>query len=1655
MNKLLLFFMFLLLSFASINSLSASTLVGSVSNRPNPFGPLPAFTTNIFWVNQTTSHDYVDIIYQGTVIKRRLRNQLLPGTSGTVQIRDPWNGQDDKGANLPSGTYDVNVKMSRTATYERKIPANDRSTYQEFQSPTDIACDKFGNVYVLDIGLGTVQKFSSDGAFIWKWTIPAGAGLSFPTPITGGIAVCTNLYVYVSGQASTGRGRICKMDQNGALIGSYNAPAANNDNLGKMGYTKEYDRIFTAASAGGDNALGVNCSTMAIWDNNTGGNLGARDFSILNVGTRDWIYYVFNNDLYRWYMTAGGADSFPDTTDTPQVFANGLLTDTVSITHRSNKYLYVVGNGATGNRIRAVSTNGTFIANIGSFGHGDTNFWAPSGIAWDEVNDYLWVSDTSNQRLVCYKCQKCEDAGDLSFVKKVETSPYLFNNPIGLTIDDSGNLFVVDNIQCNVKKFDQFGNFLMKFGGKGTGAGYFWNPQGIAVDNEGYIYVSDLGTADGNDAQDQIEKYDSDGNFVLSWDHPDGRGLNSFVRNSSNFIIAIGQTDGAGRDCAIRVYTSTGTVIQSFRNSYDDTDYGDVDIDFTGRFYCLDSSGGAYLDTYIDTSAGSTSPTYVNLGGQRFGLSIDAFGSIWVPNRSANTIETRQPFVFGSPATTLFSFGTGGAGNGQFNAPTVCAIRVRSLPGNWADFWINDTGNDRLQKFIINWGSEGTVQTTIANAGRPIVTAAYPDTSLSTNANYYVPEAQYYVRQGKSTFKVLFSQNMNTNLKPTVEYITADSSVYTISRSSYINNIWIGTAWIPTGKDGSVSIRVQNAFNSAGSNINPNPTILANAFIIDTTPPVVNLINPTYGFVTAMTSIQVNGTTDPGIRIDVYNYQASSGTTIISSATNQYSDETGYFMVSSLKMRTPKDSSNFITARALDKAGNWGSSVDPRRLVRCIVAVGFAYVLPSTNRRLGDVGLGNHPPFQLVWQANAAFTFGTVTFDVPSGWSAPSTNSASPGYVRLFDSSGITFTTSKTLWTGVVPGRLKVNFDAANLGGYFKIGYGTKVQTMVSNSYSTAIGLNEFVARATNNGTSCTNIWYPPQKVGEYTGQSLYVNVKGKPMRLFASNLMPSQTYKGAFNVPAMRLSFVNSNSYHTNQINTLRFSVLNATGVLVDADTRISSVSLFTEGVLYANASALNSPYVTFDLSVAPLLVSPGKTNSLEVKLNIASDTVATDVRIRLASSDDVSAVNYKNFSAVSIDVVGAFPFNSTYAKINTYLTATRMFTSLSNRSPGWVEAKTVGSVPLKFYLANTNTNVNNIEITKIYFNVSNQGGAGIVPNTVITQASIGKWNSGVTYSSKAFVESSGFQMAFDTIGLYIPPQSSVTLQLKVSIKSNTSVSNFRLVLGGTTNVKARDSIQYTPVTNFQYPGFTFPMSTRNIEVVRYFHVQHDTSALVNTGEPVVFKALNVNRNPVTNYTGIVTVDAVVGTAATIGWATTPSADGILVDLGPASGAAYYSFANTDRGVVTLLVTDATVETIDIMMRSDWRDARSNGLAVLSIAPNVSLSKRAHVTNHPSFIAIGGSSTNVVPGSMITYTIFLTNDSPTGVSNLLLQDRLKTNLILVPDSIYLNGVLQTEAWDGVDTTDYGVLMTNTITSTLKLLPGNSARKLIYRVYVK
>src|SRR6185436_11330981 len=58
----------------------------------------------------------------------------------------------------------------------------------------------------------------------------------------------------------------------------------------------------------------------------------------------------------------------------------------------------------------------------------------------------------------------------------------------GLAIDQQGSVFVVDNGNNRVQKFDNHGNFIILWGNFGSSPAAFHNPTGIACDARGDVY---------------------------------------------------------------------------------------------------------------------------------------------------------------------------------------------------------------------------------------------------------------------------------------------------------------------------------------------------------------------------------------------------------------------------------------------------------------------------------------------------------------------------------------------------------------------------------------------------------------------------------------------------------------------------------------------------------------------------------------------------------------------------------------------------------------------------------------------------------------------------------------------------------------------------------------------------------------------------------------------------------------------------------------------------------------------------------------------------------------------------------------------------------------------------------------------------------------
>lgn len=88
--------------------------------------------------------------------------------------------------------------------------------------------------------------------------------------------------------------------------------------------------------------------------------------------------------------------------------------------------------------------------------------------------------------------------------------------PVGVALDKSGGVWVLDDKKSRVIKLDDKGNIVSSFGSGGSGAGQFDDPTDIAISASGRIIVSDSGS-------DKVQIFNGDGIFqneIAKLDNP-------------------------------------------------------------------------------------------------------------------------------------------------------------------------------------------------------------------------------------------------------------------------------------------------------------------------------------------------------------------------------------------------------------------------------------------------------------------------------------------------------------------------------------------------------------------------------------------------------------------------------------------------------------------------------------------------------------------------------------------------------------------------------------------------------------------------------------------------------------------------------------------------------------------------------------------------------------------------------------------------------------------------------------------------------------------------------------------------------------------------------------------------------------------------------
>ena len=242
------------------------------------------------------------------------------------------------------------------------------------------------------------------------------------------------------------------------------------------------------------------------------------------------------------------------------------------------------------NRIQIYDSGRNFIGEITSYGD-EQKFNLPHSIAIDRYNN-VYIADLGNNKIVvldsngnlkftfgsfcsAVSAEYCYDPDGDGPLKQGDGQ---FHSPYGIALDNKDNIYVTDVTSFYVQKFDNAGNFLAKWGGRGGDSGKFLSPHDITIDNSDLIYIADKGN-------NRIQVFDSAGSFKRVFDNSsydkkifdEPNGINFDKIDNLLYITNSGQKNN------FVVLATGGELVTEFGSKCDmGNDDGCLDIDGEG-----------------------------------------------------------------------------------------------------------------------------------------------------------------------------------------------------------------------------------------------------------------------------------------------------------------------------------------------------------------------------------------------------------------------------------------------------------------------------------------------------------------------------------------------------------------------------------------------------------------------------------------------------------------------------------------------------------------------------------------------------------------------------------------------------------------------------------------------------------------------------------------------------------------------------------------------------------------------------------------------------------------------------------------------------------------------------------------------------------------
>jgi DNA-binding beta-propeller fold protein YncE len=373
-------------------------------------------------------------------------------------------------------------------------------------------------------------------------------------------------------------------------------------------------------------------------------------------------------------------------------------------------------------------------------GPGQLEFRNPSALACDYEGN-LVVADTDNHRVV-----KLDARGGFLWsvggsgadgLPRPGTAQGEFSSPQAICTDTDNNVYVADTRNSRVQKLSPDGDFITVFGAWGALPGMFGGdgPVGIAVDDRGFVLVSDSHTASGASTirlapggNFRVQRFDPDGDFVGQFgSYGTGPGQFGGAAPIREYGFDYGPGIGPGPigPTGIAVNTNTDHLLE--RNTqYGDIFVADCDNDrvqvFQGTEIPKSILGAGVVHRPRQACVDSQDRLYVSGVHRHEPLSAaydindplnwriePEYRWVWILDTRGWTTSTE---MYGPYGTVLGGLGTREAHDAMEHRPgaTLHSHGYGLAVSRVDDSIVYVQGENRILKFKVDWGDQGAVR---------------------------------------------------------------------------------------------------------------------------------------------------------------------------------------------------------------------------------------------------------------------------------------------------------------------------------------------------------------------------------------------------------------------------------------------------------------------------------------------------------------------------------------------------------------------------------------------------------------------------------------------------------------------------------------------------------------------------------------------------------------------------------------------------------------------------------------------------------------------------------------------------------------------------------------------------------------------------------